>query len=441
MLFPIILFLSIIITTYNRGFFSLPAFTVLCSLVILLFYSFYVEVKYFSAHSKEFNSRTLLTLVFLITYTLFLFNSSGIYEMNNSLSFFLTFLPLLFFPLVLTYAISHPSLSQSSQKKRFIFLILLALVLRLLMITVSPNPAIDVFMILKEAPLKILSFINPYNTVYSTVYAGQILDYYPYWPVSFLLQIPFIMIFNEPRILLIMADILSAVLLYFIGKKTLTSEILSLIYLFRPNSNFIIEQSWLTPLTFFLVVLSYYFVTLKKDLLGGLILGLLIGIQPVFVVLAAFYGMLAKNIRKFVLTSGFVVCIFVLPFVVWDRVNFFDKTIAVYFKDATLVPTIPVYMSLNLNTFVHFFRGYDIPMVLSIVILSFLFLLLLKKLYLLRLKLTSKNESQYQSVVLLAVSLFLLNFYFLFRQAFINYYYLITDFIILWGVVRWKSYS
>ena len=120
MLFPIILFLSIIITTYNRGFFSLPAFAVLCSLVILLFYSFYVEVKYFSAHSKEFTSRMLLTLVFLITYTLFLFNSSGIYEMNSSLSFFLTFLPLLFFPLVLTYAISHPSLSQSSQKKRYV---------------------------------------------------------------------------------------------------------------------------------------------------------------------------------------------------------------------------------------------------------------------------------------------------------------------------------
>ncbi len=441
MLFPLILFLSIIITTYNRGFFSLPAFAVLCSLVILLFYSFYVEVKYFSAHSKEFTSRTLLTLVFLITYTLFLFNSSGIYEMNSSLSFFLTFLPLLFFPLVLTYAISHPSLSRSSQKKRYVFLILLALITRLLMITVSPSPNIDVFMILKEAPLRILSFINPYNTVYSTVYAGQTLDYYPYWPVSFIIQTPFIMLFNDPRVLLIAADVLSAVGLYLIGKRSYATEILALTYLFRPNSNFIIEQSWLTPLSFFLVMLSFYFITLKKDSWGGLVLGFLIGIQPIFAVLIAFYGVLTKNLKKFLLTTTFVVSIFVLPFVLWDRFNFFDKTIAVYFKDPALVPTIPVYMSLNLNTFMHFFRDYDIPAVLSIVILSFLFFLLLKMLYLLRLKLTSKNESQYQSVVLLAVSIFFLNFYFLFRQAFINYYYLITDLIILWGVIKWKSYS
>ncbi len=440
MLFPIILFLSIIITTYNRGFFSLPAFAVLCSLVILLSYSFFVEVKYFSAHSKEFTSRTLLTLVFLITYTLFLFNSSGIYEMNSSLSFFLTFLPLLFFPLVLTYAISHPSLSQSSQKKRYVFLILLAFITRLLMITVSPSPNIDVFMILKEAPLRILSFINPYNTVYSTVYAGQTLDYYPYWPVSFLLQIPCILIFNEPRILLIMADILSAVLLYLIGKKTLTSEILSLIYLFRPNSNFIIEQSWLTPLVFFMILVSFCFITVKKHQLGGAVSGLLIGIQPIFAIMVPFYCLMMKNIRNFLLTFLTTVSIFVIPFMLWDFNSFIEKTIAVYFKDPKLIPTIPVYMSLNLNTFMHFFAGYDIPAVLSIVILSFLFLLLLKKLYLLRLKLTSKNESQYQSVVLLAVSLFLLNFYFLFRQAFINYYFLISDLIILWGVIKWKSY-
>ncbi len=351
--------------------------------------------------------------------------------MNNSLSFFLTFLPLLFFPLVLTYAISHPFLSRSSQKKRFIFLILLALVIRLLMITASPNPTIDVFMILKEAPLRILSFINPYNTVYSTVYPGQVLDYYPYWPVSFLLQIPFIMIFNEPRILLIMADILSAVLLYFIGKKTQTSEILSLVYLFRPNSNFIIEQSWLTPLLFFLAMLSFYFVSLKKDSLGGLILGLLIGIQPVFAVLTAFYGVLAKNLKKFLLTAAIVVSVIVLPFVLWDSYNFFDKTVAVYFKDPALVPTIPVYMSLNLNTFLHIFAGFDIPAFLSALILSFISLLILKILFL------RKSES----VVVLATALFLLNFYFLFRQAFINYYYLITDFIILWGVIKWKSYS
>lgn len=432
LLYPVVLLLSIILTTFNRGFFSLPSFAILCSLLVLLYYMFFREIKYFSVK--------LLTMVFLITYTLFMFNSSGIYEINNSASLFLTFLPLLFFPLVLTYAISHPSLSQSSQKKRFIFLILLALIIRLLMITASPNPVIDVFTILKEAPVKVLSFINPYNTVYTTVYAGQVLDYFPYWPVSFLLQIPFVMIFNDPRVLLIMADILSAVLLYLIGKKTRYAETLSLIYLFRPNSNFIIEQSWLTPLTFFFVILSFYFLMLKKDWLGGLISGLLIGIQPIFAVLVPFYCLMVKNIRKFLLAAITTVSIFITPFMLWDSTNFFDKTIAVYFKDPKLVPTIPVYMSLNLNTFIHFVAGRDIPAVLSIVILSILLLFILKTLYSLRLKLTSNKEKYYQPVVFLGAALFFLSFYFLFRQAFINYYFLISDFIILWGVIKWRSY-
>lgn len=441
MLFPLILFFSIIITTYNRGFFSLPAFTVLCSLVILLFYYFYEEVKNFFAQTKEFTSSMLLTLVFLITYTLFLFNSSGIYEMNSSYSLFLTFLPILAYPLVLTYAISRINLSHKSKITRFVFLIFLAFALRWLMIMASPAPVIDVFTILKEAPVKFLSLINPYNTVYSTVYTGQILDYYPYWPVSFLLQIPFLMIFNDPRFLLIIADILSAIMLYIIGKKTLSSETLSLIYLFRPNSNFLVEQSWLTPLIFLLSLLGFYFVTKKKDRLGGTISGLLIGIQPVFAVMVPFYCLLTKNTKKFLLISASIAGIFVVPFMIWDSASFIDRTIAVYFKPPALVPTIPLYMSLNLNTFMHFFTGRDMPAVLSMVILSILLLVILKTLYSLRLKLTPGYEIDYQSVVVLAMSLFLLNFYFLFRQAFINYYYLFSDFIILWGAVKWRSYS
>ncbi|MBI4990590.1 hypothetical protein HZB96_00680, partial [Candidatus Gottesmanbacteria bacterium] len=201
----LLLFLSIIITTFNRGFFSFPALVMVLSILAIL-------VKLFLKSPKQAFRIPLpfLQLLFVVVYSLFMFFSGGIYQGDNLASYLLYFLPLVSFPLVLTYILDLRNFSSRVLKYRFYFLLLLALTVRILIIIASPRPVIDVFTILKESPFVFLSGQNPYDTVYSPVYPGVATDYYPYWPASFILQIPFVYIFGDPRILLGFADILVA---------------------------------------------------------------------------------------------------------------------------------------------------------------------------------------------------------------------------------------
>lgn len=138
------------------------------------------------------------------------------------------------------------------------------------MIIASPTPLIDTYFVQKEAPLALLHGSDPYSFSYTRVYSAALKNTYGYWPVSIILQLPFVVIFHDPRILHILTDMGSALLIYFIGKRTKIGEVLALLYLFRPNSNFVIEQSWLTPTLFFFSSLLVFIIlksqTVKRNL-------------------------------------------------------------------------------------------------------------------------------------------------------------------------------
>lgn len=419
----LLLFLSIIVTTFNRGFFSFPALVIVLSILAILVKLFLKSPKTVFKISPSF-----LQMLFVVIYSLFMFFSGGIYQSDNLASYLLYFLPLVSFPLVLTYILDFRNFSSQILKYRFYFLLLLALSVRILIIIASPRPVIDVFTILKEAPLSFLSGQNPYDTVYSPVYPGVVTDYYPYWPASFILQIPFILLFGDPRILLFLADILSAAGLYFLGKKSQLSQLLVLIYLFRPNSNFILEQSWTTLLPLLLIILSIIIWENRRELLLGVVLGVMTALQPIYAIFLPFYLILMKGRQRTVLGFLITVAIFVVPFFLWNPGKFLDKTIFVYFKPASLVPTIPVHLSLNLSTAFYTFTGWDTPNLLSI---SFLFIISIIIFY--RLWLMKKQTADIKQL-LLGITIFFYAFYLLFRQAFINYYYFASGLLILWLV-------
>jgi len=197
----------------------------------------------------------------------------------------------------------------------FAFFLLYAFILRLIMLLGSPYPAIDVFIILKEAPQKILQAVNPYQTLYTYVFPGINPDYYAYWPASFILELPAVLIFNDPRYLLMFADLSAGVLLFILGGKNASSLLISILYFFRPMSLSITEASWLTPLNFFLITAIYY--VLKKSrnyFLAGTLMGLLVAVQFFFFLLFIY---LAKSLylnKKFILSFFITVALFVLPF-------------------------------------------------------------------------------------------------------------------------------
>lgn len=416
------LFLSILITTFHFGFFSWAGFTLLLGLIGILFFLFFFPYS-FSEEKK--NLSASLPCCFILVYSLFLFGRSGIYQTEFFSSSLLSFLPALLFPLVLTYGFLSSRLSDDAKKNRFTFLLIAALVFRLLIIIASPKPIVDVFTILKEAPLAISTGANPYDTVFSQVYKGVETNYYAYWPASFILEAPFVFLFGDPRLLLAFADMGSAILLFLLGKKSEHAQILSLLYLFRPNSLFVIEQSWLTPLVFFLTLLSFYFMERKKEILAGITLGVLTSVQPLYSVVALFLFPSLRSLRRGIISFTITVSSLVTPFILWNPSQFIEKTILVYFKPLSAIPTIPVHLSLNLNTAFFTLTGRDIPFLFSFIPLVALTIFIFFRLF---------SLYQHAGKIPLALCLFFFSFYFLFRQSFINYYYLSGGFLLLWFV-------
>lgn len=430
-LFPYIaVFLSIVITTFNYGYFSFQGLSVLICLYILLLLLFFKKKP--NKLGKTLNVETIQYL-FIITYTLFLFFSGGIYQINTLPSYLLAFLPLLSFPIVVTYTISPKGISKRAKVYRYVFLVGVAFFLRLFIIQASPRPVIDVFTMLKEAPYNVLQGINPYRATFTQVYEGVKLDYYTYWPASFLVQIPFLLIFKDPRVLLFLADIASAMLIFLIGKKTRIAEIFSLIYLFRPNSNFIIEQSWLAPLELFLILFLIYLLCPKKnpkvfrrDFLAGAILAIVVGVRQQYLVLAPFFLFVNIKIKYFLAGLLIFLSLILLPFLIWNFKAFYLDTIYYFLRPSDKSLIAPIHKSLTLNTLVYNITGWDIPLIMSVAIISLAAFLLLSR---------YRTQASFLSDFVLVIVLFLLTSYLVFGHIFINYYYVLSGLIITWIVM------
>ena len=423
-LLPAIVFLSIIPATFNRGFFS-PA-----SLVLVLFLLFVLTVINYGDNFKisRRNLQSGLGLIFIGVYLLFLFFNGGIYQKLLIPTMLIHILPLIFIPAVFSFEVIK--LRLTSEKFRFFSLISLAFILRILMIIATPEPAIDVFYMLKEAPIRLLSGINPYEAVYSPVYAGVTADYFTYFPGAFLLQIPFVLIFTDPRVLLVFSDIAGGLLLYLVGRKTITAQIIALIYLFRPNSLFIIEQSWLTPLVFFFLASATYLMKYgkeKAERLTAVVLALLASIQPQFIVsLPFFLAGITKRINFLIIFSIILLSV-ILPFFLINPAAFINDAVLFFFRPSRQMFSVPVYLSLNLNTPYHFLTGRDIPIFITGAIFILITVLLLLKLY-------KKNyhKSGLKAGIVLANCILYLSFFLLLKFSFINYYYLTSGLVLLY---------
>ncbi len=430
MLIP--LFFLIIATTFNYGFFSLAGIAVIITAFIFLFYLFLNNVSYTYSGQK---STETITQFFLIIYCIFLFFTNGIYEERRQISFALTLIPICILPLIFSYLMNSKIIMHIA-KYRFRILLFSALLLRILILFASPSPRIDTFFILKEAPQALLSGFSPYDTRFSKVYQNVEPNYYSYWPASFLLEVPFVTLFSDPRVLFVFADIGAAILLYILGNKSRIAELLSLVYLFRPNSLFIIEQSWLTPLAFFFAVLSFYLVSRKKINLSAIIWGLLVGLKPDYVLAIPFLWFLTEFDKKALFIFLSTIAIIVFPFLFLNPDKFITQSLLLYFLPFDKIP-IPIHLSLNLNTLYYNFFAKDLPIFVPGILFGFLFSAVFFKLY--KRYRESKITAEIENNIVLGMTIVFFGVYIIFRQAFINYYYFVTGLYILWLVTVLKN--
>lgn len=427
-----LVFFTALLTTFARGFFDWRSAAILVLVYVLLVCQFLAGKKL----PVALPGASQLNLLLLVLFSFFLFFIGGKDETRAVPAYLLIFFSLFTFLLLLSFIFDFKKIPPLLVRWRFIIFLVLAMVMRLLMLAATPQPNIDLFYALKISAVSLLHGQNPYQAEYTRTEPDSPV-HFNYWPVTFLAQVPLASVGADPRLLFVFTDLACAVLLYYLGRQTKAAEIISFIYLFRPNANFIIEQAWLSSLEFLLIILAIY-AALKKPRawLYGLSLGLLAATKAYYLMLIPFAFALfpKKEAMKSLLVFIAVLVAIVAPFFWWNPRSFIAETILINVSrqgDVTPATNPPFHIALNLNNVYYNITGRDAPSILMP-------LLTLGALIFILDQLASRPQKSVPDAVL-GMALLLFTFYLFYKGPFINYYWVGTDLILLWLVLLYRE--
>jgi len=384
--------------------------------------------KRFIYFNFELNFKNILFLITFIIFILFYFFDGGIYflsKQGEANLILLKFLALLFFCFylfnfhffkrnVFTGFLIH------LKRHKFIYLIILALALRLLVLFYSPMPKIDVFWFSDGAAESFLQGDNPYSQTYFKVYEDQdyVNNFFAYWPVTIFVASFFKLFFGDVRFAYIFCQMVTALLAYLLVKKVfnqkkIIAELITLLLLYTPLSLFVIEQTWVEPLMVLLIYLFVWFWLIGKKTIASFVLGLFLGVKQLGLMIGIFITRLNSFKLKQILITFFVLLIIIVPFILWQPIDFFNDTIAEHFLSNKIF-----FHSLSFNSLWNVYFYSSIPAWFYLPVLLILFLWL-----------WFKSKKNLFGVIYAGV--FFLFSLFLLRQSFLNYYWGISQLIIL----------
>lgn len=420
--------------------------TILLSLP-LLFLAIVPNLGFFT-----FESFFLIAFILLIN----VLNIVRVVKKNTTRNYISQILPYLFYPLLIYSALYYGGLYQKpesvfwmrplilififvfyftskwrAQNRIPIFGVILLFYIIVAVVTIvnSPRPACDCFVMLKEAPQKLMMGKNPYATTYTQVYANVRPDYFDYLPFSFIYSLPFVYLFGDPRIGIITAVVLTVIILQkFLSRWPKDMfNLYALTFLFLPRSFYMLEHMYQDTIIFFFFVLFLYALQKKKNGLAMTALSLFFSIkQHLFILLPAF--LFQKNIRKLFMTRKII--LFFLPFTLIliffliDPYHFLKNTLL--FFNPTTQPA-PINVSLSFPTFVK-----ALILIKNITLIHIASALLFVGFYLIvigrRIDLTYK----------IFIIMFLFDFFM--YNSFYNHYYFIAQFLMLTiGIMNFKD--
>jgi hypothetical protein len=222
-------------------------------------------------------------------------------------------------------------------RRRFAGLILIAVALRILMLSSTPSPGIDVFVSQSAAGSGLLEGKNVYTMQMPSPYEpGKLIPNYGYPPSVIYCNGVSWLLFKDVRAVWVICDVLAALLMYLLAwrfnpgeKGRRLCQLLPLTFLFLPRSLFVIEQSWTEPL----VVVSLAGFALaaasgRSPALIGALLGLWLSSKQ-YVVLAIPAVLKLRRWRATTWICAIAVGLaLALPFAIWDfaamKANIFD---------------------------------------------------------------------------------------------------------------------
>lgn len=396
---------------FSHGFYNFYG-SLLIILSISLFFFFLIKPNLlpFEITSKKFFSLLSYALFLNINLTFLLYG--GLYQTNKeALKLSLLLLKiLLFFSFLLLCKIKIHYL-----KYLIYFLIGLWLSLQILMVISSSSPKIDVYEFLKNGALNTIKGHNPYSLIYNKTYFDQKPDCYAYLPFMIFYTIPFVFLLNDPRYAFIFAQMVTFYLLVFKfhwqNKKfgEIFSLLIASLILFQPLSLYITEQSYTEPLIVLEILLFYYFLN-NKSRINGFILGILLATKQYLIFILPFFPKLKQFVKKYFFQIVFTGGCLIIPFFIANPKDFVHDIILTQY----LFP--PRYEGLTLFSilFYKFGLSYSVFYSLPIWVCAGIFLY--------------KNKTLNY---ILKLTLFFLIFFYFNKWAFINYYYLIANMLLL----------
>lgn len=401
--------------SFTRGFYTASAFWV-------LFFSLFVFLLYFLKPNlfsliNTIPLRVCLSLVLIVSLILSLHFYGGLYQEKGAM--FQNSVYLLAFSLFVStrYLIEDKFLPKLLRSYSFPLLLSIGIALQVLMIISSPKPAIDVFYQLKDGSFDLLRGINPYTHVFPQIY-NYPQDYFPYLPLTAIVVLPFKLLLFDPRFTLISANLLVVFIFRKILKKsggTLAHELIPLIYLFHPQMTFMIEQAWIDPVIFAAFCLfTYSIIRNLNKYISILSLAITIGMKQHFVVIVVFLFFFRKVPKKIIYMSILLVLVITIPFYFWSPEHFVKDVITNHIDRRFWW-----HNSLTFNSF--FFSEFktDVNTLFFIIIWILLLYFILKK-----------GLRNFPNLTL-AICLWFFAFYLFNYQAYIHYYFFVSELILL----------
>jgi len=298
--------------------------------------------------------------------------------------------------------------------------IIFFLLLSLLTIYGSPNPTVDTFVILKEAPQKLLSGHNPYDSVYSKVYKDIEPNYFSYLPLSIIYFLPFVYFLDDPRYGLIVAMLGTYFLLNRLQKKNSSQKYLySSLFLFAPRSFYMLEHAYLDTLIFFLFVWGLYLYGKGKNRLFSFVISTFFLLkQNIIILLPLFFNKIIRERENiFFFLAPFLSIVF---FFVWNPQSFIKNIITINQPNSLIMQTSPFQMTITVPNILFQLFHPSISMMQYIFIFCALVALFITMLVLLHKKINVQRK----------IILILFFGYFFSYHAFFNSYYLVLLFLL-----------
>lgn len=298
----------------------------------------------------------------------------------------------------------------------FLLLVVTGLVWRVMMLVSSPAPRIDTFDLLRQGPRNFLEGKNPYEENYTQLYGGITPNYYSYSPFTLYLFAPADLMFGDPRVTYIAADLLVVLLMFrLLVSVKVAKYLLPLMYFYHPARSFIHEQAWMDPLIFLALVLLVY-TGITKGVLARfsfVFIGLFLGMKHTMVILAPLFWFSKKAGAKITIGALVFIAVAFAPFVVWSPGAFWEDMVKFYIDYPARIDSLTVnsYLARNFNL--------SLPLPLAGVFGGGLMFLLIRR------------KAVLWWSFILGVAVFLFAFFLFNKLAFVNYYFLVSSLLLL----------